>query len=415
MLSLRAQNRAAIVLAGSLVVALTVGVQAQAAEHVLYAFQGGSDGAGAGSTPIVDSAGNLFATTFGGGGSGCQDGAGCGTAFELSENGTETVLHAFTGGDDGGYPAADLLLDATGNLYGATNTGGRRGGGVVFQLASDGTESILYAFKGGADGVQPTGIYRDKKGTIFGTTVYGGNGNVGVCGSNGCGTVFEIKPNGNETVLHAFQGGNDGIYPVGGLVRDKAGNLYGASDNGGGGGGCANGAFGCGTIFRIAQDGTESVLYAFQGGNDGYGPTGNLIIDSEGNLYGTTISGGGSNCGTGCGTIFKVAPEGTETILHAFQGGSDGSTPLSGLSMDRAGNLYGATFYGGGPGCKGAGCGTVYELMPDGNEIVLHVFKKLVQGRGPGTALLVGKNRILYGMAGGGIDNDGVVFSVKAK
>jgi uncharacterized repeat protein (TIGR03803 family) len=155
-------------------------------------------------------------------------------------------------------------------------------------------------------------------------------------------------------------------------------------------------------------------LHAFQGGSDGIIPSGGLISDNAGNLYGTTEGGGGS---CDCGTVFRLAPDGTETVLYAFKGGLDGDIPEGGLIADEKGNLYGTTFYGGNAGCKGngIGCGVVFEVKPTGKETVLEIFKAK-QGRNSAAALLMGKKGILYGTttAGGG-HNDGVVFSVTTK
>jgi len=243
----------------------------------------------------------------------------------------------------------------------------------------------------------------------------GGDTKVTECGgNNGCGTVYEITPSGTKTVLHAFQGGSDGVEPNSGVIRDRNGNLYGTSGGGNGGANCPNG---CGTVFKVAPDGTETVLYAFQAGSDGNGPVAGLLMDGTGNLYGTTIYGGGAaGCPfgpLGCGTVFKIAPDGTESVLYVFKGGSDGQFPEGGLIADKAGNLYGTTYDGGGPSCHGAGCGTVFKLAPDGTETVLYAFGKLHYGRNPTAALLAGKNGLLYGTASaGGSKNDGVVFSV---
>jgi uncharacterized repeat protein (TIGR03803 family) len=179
-----------------------------------------------------------------------------------------------------------------------------------------------------------------------------------------------------EKVLHAFQGGSDGAQPSGGLVADQNGNLYGPTEGGGTGTEC-DGNTGCGTLFKIAKDGGETVLYSFQGGSDGISPIGSLLIDNSGNLYGATQGGAGSGCaGYGCGTVFKLATDGTETVLYAFQGGSDGQLPAGGLIADTSGNLYGLTGQGGdlnGSECaEVGGCGTVYEVQPNGTKITLY-------------------------------------------
>jgi len=167
---------------------------------------------------------------------------------------------------------------------------------------------------------------------------------------------------------------------------------------------------------QSTPDGTETVLYAFQGGSDGAQPRSALVSDAAGNFYGTSDVGGNTqSCAApdGCGVVFKLAPDGTETALYAFEGGSDGNLPFAGVIRDKSGNLYGTTYEGGSTACHGAGCGTVFKLAPDGTETVLYAFDKRNKGRNPAAALLL-KSGILYGTAvEGGTDNDGVVFSVK--
>ncbi len=222
-------------------------------------------------------------------------------------------------------------------------------------------------------GVFPqAGLTADQAGNLYGTTAGGGTG-AGCQGVGGCGTVFKLGPHGTETVLYSFAGGGDGSSPNGTLIVDQAGNFYGTTAAGGFSG-CALGAE-CGTVFKLAPDGTHTVLYSFTGGRDGGVPEAPLLADQAGNLYGTTTQGGSGGCGGyGCGTVFKLAPDGTETILHAFRGGSDGAELFAaGLIADQAGNLYGTTWEGG-KGCNGAGCGTVFKLAPDGTKTILHSF-----------------------------------------
>lgn len=382
---------------------------AAATEKTLHNFKGGSDGVAPYAPVIDDSAGNLYGTTYGGGGgTDCRASLqGCGTVYRISKDGTETVLHAFAGGCDGAYPHSGLVSDASGNMYGTTQTGGtcnsEDGFGTVYKIAPDGTESVLYAFQNNGDGLIPSGgLALDSVGNLYGTASDGST-----CGSFGCGVVFEVTPQGAETVLYAFQGGSDGAGPFGGVIRDNAGNLYGTTFTGGGTG--CNG-FGCGTVFKLAPNGTESVLYAFQGGSDGEAPTTGVVEDSAGNFYGTTIAGG-----TGVeGTVFKVAPNGTETVLYSFLESGGGYAPQAGVILDGAGNLYGTTFDGGDAHCHGGGCGVVFKLTPDGTETVLHVFGKTLHGHHPAAGVLLGKHGILYGTTlNGGSKRDGIVFEIK--
>ena len=389
------------------------GVPAQGHGTVLYYFQNGSDGARPTGSVIADAAGNLYGTTDEGGKTGATcAGGSCGTVFQLAPDGTETVLYAFTGGTDGNNPVGALLADTAGNLYGTTSPRGPGDYGTIFQVGPGGTETTLYTFAGGSDGSGPTGLMADKAGDLFGTTGYGGNMKIKQCEKNGCGTVFELKPNGQKTTLYAFKAGNDGWVAEGRVIADKAGNLYGTTMQGGGHTDCSVNYEGCGTVFKLTPDGTETVLYAFTGGSDGAYPESGVIMDEAGNLYGTTESGGTGCDGSGCGTVFKVAPDGTETVLYAFQGSTDGANPLGGLIADKAGNFHGTT-NSGGTGCRNQGCGTVFRLAPDGTKTILETMKEKT-GEGPAAALLLGKHGTLYGTASFGGDNDnGVVFSVK--
>jgi len=355
------------------------GAQGQQTYKVLYSFQGGNlDGENPLAELLSDGAGNLYGTTQGGGNT------GGGTVFKLSPDGSESILYSFGAG--GSSPLAGLIADANGNFYGTTFSGGKKCGtgcGVVYKFAPDGSKTVLHAFVGKLDGKFPRGrLVFDSDGNLFGTTSEGGNG----CPRNhdGCGTVFKIAPDGTETILHAFKGGSDGSAPSGALILDDAGNLYGTTDT---------------TVFRLMQDGTETVLHKFTGGvTDGLGPIGSLLSDSDGNLFGVT-EGGGTGCnGSGCGTVFKITAQGDESIVYSFQGGNDGSEPMAGLFRAANGNLYGTTLAGGGSGCQAnAGCGTVFVVTPDGAETVLHTFAEKKDGRSPLAALVSWRHGYLVG------------------
>jgi len=368
---------------------LIAGASAASQLTVLYKFQDIPDGAYPSGGVIADQAGNLYGTTAGGGAPG-----GYGTVFELSPGGADTVLYAFQDGSDGRQPVGALLIDTSGNFYGAAGGGtssncSNSGCGIVFKLAPDGTQTVLYSFQGLGDGAYPQGnLIADKAGNLYGVTSEGGSFERNVCVSNGCGTVFALAPNGEKTTLYAFLGGKDGVQPNAGLVADAAGNLYGTTEAGGR---CDPLADGCGTVFKIAANGTETILHTFQGTDDGCTPRAGLIADSAGNLYGTTQ--GGPGCSTndaGAGAVFKLAPNGAETILYAFQGGRDGESPAAGLAMDAKGNLYGTT-YGGGI----SNAGTVFELTAAGTKKTL-VFLKDKTGYSTQAGLLL-KQNILYG------------------
>ena len=327
-------------------------------ETVLYSFSG-SDGFYPNASLLRDTAGNLYSTTYGGGSS------GNGVVFRLNTDGTETVLHSFAGyPKDGANPWAALIQDSAGNLYSTTELGGAHQLGTVFKLTKTGKETILHSFKGNAhdDGGKPeAGLILDKEGNLYGTT-YMGNGNR----SHGRGTVFKLERNGTATVLHSFTGGTDGEYPVAGLIRDTAGNLYGTT-LAGGDTNCYS-SYGCGTVFQMDTSGVEVVLYRFGDGGDGAFPHASLIRDAEGNLYGTAYEGGNGGCDDhlGCGVVFKFDKNGTETVLHIFTGtNGDGVYPAGDLVRDASGNLYGTTYWGGDLSCNPPdGCGTVWKLTP---------------------------------------------------
>jgi uncharacterized repeat protein (TIGR03803 family) len=212
------------------------------------------------------------------------------------------------------------------------------------------TEKVLYSFcakSNCADGADPVGnLTPDGIGNFYGTTAAGGIVG-GLCQSFGCGTVFERTASGTLKILYNFSATPDGNNPMDGLVRDSKGNLYGTTAYGGNAGGVC-GTDGCGTVFELVKSGatyTEKVLYAFTGGTDGANPGSGLVRDTRGNLYGTTLGGGGSGCssGSGCGTVFKISAAGNEEVLYSFAGNADGAMPSASLILDAAGNLYGTT------------------------------------------------------------------------
>jgi uncharacterized repeat protein (TIGR03803 family) len=330
---------------------------------VLHNFLNGMDGAGPRSgTVILGEQGNLYGTTEFGGPSPVNQG---GTVFKIDRNGREAVLYRFKNSDgpDGGAPSGSLVRDAQGNLYGTTTGGGTYDRGAVFKVDPAGNETVLYSFTDGPDGGIPqSGLIRDEQGNLYGTTLSGG-------GPDYYGTVFKVDPTGAETVLHSFTGSPDGRDPIGGLIRDQEGNLYGTTSSGGTHSG--------GTVFKLDSSGKETVLYSFTGAADGQYPAAGVIRDEKGNLYGTTVFGGTSSnpaCspnGSGCGVVFKLDPAGKETVLYAFSSGADGSNPYAPLVRDKAGNLYGTTNLGGNFGgeCGLYGCGVVFKVtLSDGGK-----------------------------------------------
>jgi uncharacterized repeat protein (TIGR03803 family) len=325
---------------------------------------------------LFDSAGNLYGIDALGGVSGsCVNLQDCQIAFELSPTSTnwkETVLQTFSYGAVGGSPNG-MVADAAGNLYGSTAYGGSCCG-LVFRLSPNGSggwqETVLYDFSGTPDGATPLStLILDAAGNLYGTTATGGSDNTYCQKLNGCGVVFELSPTASgpwtETVLHTFNG-TDGYYPRSGLTFDSAGNLYGTTEQGGNLTDC--GSFGCGVVFKLSPSGstwTETVLHAFTGHADGYYPFNAVTLDAAGNVYGG-IGGGkpSTNCSGGCGVIFKLAPSSTghwtDTLLHSFTGGSDGIvTGGVPLIFGPDGNLYGTTEQGG-----TANQGIVFSIAP---------------------------------------------------
>jgi uncharacterized repeat protein (TIGR03803 family) len=253
--------------------------------------------------------------------------------------GTLTVVHNFTGGTDGGSPVDGLMMNAKGTLFGTTSAGGASGLGAVFRIAGHDTQKVLHSFLGGTDGQTPNGgVIEDASGTLFGTTTAGG--------ASGAGTVYSVRGK-TEHVLYSFAGGaGDGSDPQAGLVMDGSGNLYGTTYAGGASGNGTVFELVAPKVKTAAW--TEKVLYGFGTGTDGAAPVGRVIFDSAGNLYGTTSAGGAS----GYGTVFQLQANANwaENILHSFQNADDGYTPYAGLVADASGNFYGAATAGGSNG-----------------------------------------------------------------
>ncbi len=302
-------------------------------ETVLHSFTGtGGDGATPISPLTSDTTGNLYGTTeYGGVFGGACGPNGCGTVFKVDPAGKETVLYQFTGtAGDGANPWQGVVRAAAGNLYGTTAEGGDYGGGTLFKINSSGHETILHSFNDDSyydDGSFPAygSLLRDAQGNLYGTTYGGGQGSLG--------TVYKIDSSGTESILYSF-GGSNGMLPYGTLVRDTAGNLYGTTHQGG--------AFGDGIVFKLDTNNAETILHSFGGSGDGVAPSAGLVADRLGNLYGATEYRRSSYFGT----VFKLDSSGKETILHTFSV-KDGSEPEMGVVRDSKGNLYGTTLYGG--------------------------------------------------------------------
>lgn len=301
--------------------------------RVLHSFKGGSDG----SLPqasLLDVGGTFYGTTVNGGGPGDE-----GTVFTVNASGSERVLYRFHGGHDGANPYAGLVR-AGGTLYGTTAAGGTKSLGTVFTISASGTETVLHSFgKRVRDGATPAAPLTPFRGTLYGTTSFGG----AFCATAGCGIVFAISPQGTERVLYSFGGGKDGAMPAAPLTLVKS-TLYGTTR--------AGGASNDGTVFAITPSGKVRILHSFKGGADGAAPLGLTAVGDT--LYGTT-SGGGARRN---GTIFTIATSGDEHVLYAFKGGSDGAMPEGGL-LYAGGKLYGTTAAGG-----ANRAGTIFSITP---------------------------------------------------
>jgi uncharacterized repeat protein (TIGR03803 family) len=364
-------------------------------ETVLYNFCSKvncTDGKDPYAAVIRDKEGNLYGTTVSGGAN------NYGTVFKIeARTGVERVLYSFcslSNCTDGGGPQAGVIMDKEGNLYGTTANGGAYGLGTVFELTPKGVESVLHSFAGcDTDGREPqAGLIMDKEGNLFGTTSFGGEH----CANGVGGTVFEITSTG-ENLLFSF-GGKDGSVPAASVISDGKGNLYGITSVGGRGGPHGQN----GIVFKLPTKGGEDILYSFTGGTDGQYPSGALLRDNQGNLYGTTYYGGVNFYGT----VFKITPTGEESILYSFGSDpTDGRYPIAGLIMDSNGNLYGTTFEGG-----ANSQGTIFELDSTGTETVLYSFQNGA-GSGPVAGLVMDSEGNLYGTTPtGGAQNDGTVF-----
>jgi len=299
----------------------------------LHMFASGLDGAAPKAPLILAEDGNFYGTTFGGGGN------SSGTVYQMTDSGTVTILHAFSGAADGGQPSAGLVQGSDGNFYGTTQGGGALGSGTVFQIMSAGTFTTLWNFNGAADGAQPMArLTQGSDGNFYGTAFAGG--------VNGSGTVFRVSSNGTFITLWSFFGMADGGQPAAPLVQASDGRLYGTASTGG--------AFGLGSVFRIASNGTFTALWNFSGSGDGANPLAGLVQAGDGNLYGTTSAGGSG----GAGTIFKITPAGNLTTLYDFAGALDGANPMCELITGSASNFYGTT------STRGSGnFGTVFTLI----------------------------------------------------
>jgi uncharacterized repeat protein (TIGR03803 family) len=451
---------------GMAIAGLAVGVGAHASNPVLktlYTFCELSmcaDGYQPRANVILDNRGNLYGTTYG------YDLAhGYGNVYELSPPSPgktkwiETSLHDFTytNPNDGADPAAGVIFDMSGNLYGTTVALGYieihgkeySGGGTVFELSPPAggkgawIETILHPFPCACelnrDGSAPYAGVVFHNGSLYGTTIEGGTA---VPGAAQFGTIFQVSPpvgtktNWTETLVHDFKGGKDGATPSGGVLFDKSGNLYGLTAYGG----STYPVNVDGEVFKLTPPAIgekawrKTALYTFTGGQDGGQPAGDLIADELGNLYGTANKGGvfcDSDVPAGCGVVLELSPPAkgettwSETVLYSFRGGqNDGILPTGGLVRDGAGNLYGVTIYGGNPACTSSnyfsGCGAVFKLSPPPQgttiwtETILYVFTGGSDGGHPLARLTLDDKGNIYGttQSGASSDQPGTVFMI---
>ncbi|MFZ0032418.1 MAG: choice-of-anchor tandem repeat GloVer-containing protein [Candidatus Cybelea sp.] len=352
---------------------------------------------------LIDVDGTLYGTTYGGGKE-CSGKSFCGTVYRMTKNGKVHVLYRFEGGSDGARPDS-ALIDVNGTLYGTTLAGGSRCGfnvscGTVYSVSKSGAEKVLYRFAGSSDGAHPRSALTNVNGTLYGTTEFGGAANCYCDVISGCGTVYSIQTSGAEHVLYKFKNASDGAYPVAG-VTNVNGTLYGTTSVGGSTKGCYK--QGCGIVYSLNTGGSEKVLYRFTGAPDGSGPAADLT-DVGGTLYGTTVAGGTRNKGT----AFSVSTSGVETVLHNFGKGQDGTGPIGRLIYVKS-KLYGIASQGGsisiGGVCHADGCGTLYALSLQGSEQLLHVFTGNSDGCLPNSGLL-DANDTLYGVTSFGGSGD---------
>jgi uncharacterized repeat protein (TIGR03803 family) len=401
---------------------LVLAPNALSQEIVLYSFGSAPDGNYPSSSLTFDHAGHLYGTTYGGG---AHSAGAVYSLIQRSGQWAEGVIYNFcqqSNCADGSQPYSTLVFDTVGNLYGTTYAGGIYGGGVVFKLTRNAhgawAETVIHSFGHGTDGAYPlAGLIFDKTGNLYGTTGSGGSSTSSCFG--GCGTVYELSPGSNgewtESVLYNFcsqSDCSDGNSPESSVVLDSAGDLFGTTTYGGN-------LLVDGTVFELSPLGNgqwaQTTLHRFLGGSDGYNPHAGVVLDRAGNLYGTTVNGGidGNN-----GTVFKLTRgangQWTEKVIYTFCAQfecTDGSEPYAGVTFDKSGNLYGATSGG------GSDWGLVYKLTPSEGqwtEAVLHAFAGLgIDGVDPVVSVTFDATGQLYGVAGGGIGSGyGLIFEL---
>jgi len=399
----------ALQITAAFAVALSLAPAVDAAEVLglsnLYVFAGGISGPDGG-TPsgglIRGTDGNYYGTTLYGG-------TGGGTVFKVTPSGTESIVYAFSGSQDGQLPSK--LVEAAGDFYGTAYWGGGTDGyGIIYKVSTSGAETILQSFSGtnGGPANPGAGLTLGSDGYLYGTSTGGGQ--------SGQGTFFRMTPEGELEVLYSF-GGAAGSSPAAEVIEVRSGEFFGTTRQGGSGG--------YGTVFAVSSAGKLSVLHAFTGGTDGAYPAAPLVHARDGAFYGTTQAGGAGNCGfpglpSGCGTVFRVTADGNETVIHTFAGyPTDGSGPIAGLVQARNGALYGTTSSGGftAPGNCSSGCGTIFAIDTGGTERILYACGEppqpwYSQCWVPSGTLLLGPDDSLTGTSENGGNGWGNLFSI---
>lgn len=391
---------------GLMLLALSLTSRAQDTYHLLHSFTFGVDGAQPSAPLVVNGAGSVMYGTAEGGGT-----SNHGNVFRLDRTAQGwhgTVLHSFGQGDDGWYPQSALIFDKNGNMYGTTSEGGPYGFGTVFEMSPSGsgrwTETLLHSFDLYGENMPMAPVSFDLAGNLYGTTELGGLG---------YGAIFRMSPplspggQWGETVIYNFTDTNDGAFPQSKLLIDRQGNLYGTS--------YFAGIQDSGTVFELKRTENgweEKTLYEFQFADDGAQPSGALSADSKNNLYGTAESGGSARCGV----VFKLSYSHgawADQTLYSFDCGVDGGNPWGGVSFDRSGNLYGTTMSGG-----AYGYGTVFKMSPNGDgtwtESALYSFSNGYDGENPRWGVVADRADRLYGVTSyGGVPcNCGTVFEL---
>ncbi|HUD49183.1 MAG TPA: choice-of-anchor tandem repeat GloVer-containing protein [Candidatus Baltobacteraceae bacterium] len=366
----------------------------------VMSFMGGGDGSDPQAPLVQGTNGNFYGTAYQGGK------AGDGVVFELTANGVFTLLHSFTNGQDGAFPASGLTLGTDGNLYGSTFVGGANDSGVLFKMTQQGALTVLHSLTGRTEGNRPVGaLVQGTNGNFYGAANQGGDSGISPY-YYPYGTIFEMTSGGTVTTLYTFTNGYDGAYPRGGVALGTDGNFYGTATSAGTPVYDVNPTpLTFGTIFKITPDGVLTPLHRFTNGVDGGVPLSKLVQGAGGNFYGTASTGGTNNHGT----VFTVTPAGSFTPLYSFTNGIDGAAPNAGLILGPGGNLYGTAAAGG-----AYGMGTIFEISSNGGFTALYSFEGTNDGSTPMAPLVLGTDGNFYGTASlGGESDSGTAFKLE--